>query len=500
MRTDLQINYYALELVYDKLGIYKTALESMDDALANLKTFLEQQESEAVSKILEKIEEVTISTGKKQDMITDMQFVLNGYITEMTKLVNANTPGVMTRVDPPDIKYNLDQIKSARDALQKKVNESVPTYYHPYYASDRETMAERDKLLRNYSKLEYFRVNQLVPFVNRVSEKISEMYDIYNNNLYYLEAMDDYYRERLDEVYSEHTSLSDKIENFVEKALDVALAFVLPIVIVGVMAAICILCPPAGLIVKNAMVIGCASLVVMPDSIMPEALKEIRDDTIGRAVMLVTEGPKAVIEDIGQDFMDGIQTPEGIAGYAGDAVVSFAGLWYLKYRKVTGAKIGEVDDLARAGDVDDVAPGVKNKKADVGKVNTESGNTSRPTWRQSELDAASDFPDYDAQKSFINGKEVPYGTKGSVRPDYYKDGYSVDIKNYNVESASGRSNLARNIEKQYYQRIQNLPAGTKQSVMIDIRGQNISDADISALYDDIMRRTNNGVEILFKMD
>ena len=376
MRTDLQINYYALELVYDKLGIYKTALESMDDALANLKTFLEQQESEAVSKILEKIEEVTISTGKKQDMITDMQFVLNGYITEMTKLVNANTPGVMTRVDPPDIKYNLDQIKSARDALQKKVNESVPTYYHPYYASDRETMAERDKLLRNYSKLEYFRVNQLVPFVNRVSEKISEMYDIYNNNLYYLEAMDDYYRERLDEVYSEHTSLSDKIENFVEKALDVALAFVLPIVIVGVMAAICILCPPAGLIVKNAMVIGCASLVVMPDSIMPESLKEVRDDTIGRAVMLVTEGPKAVIEDIGQDFMDGIQTPEGIAGYAGDAVVSFAGLWYHKYRKVTGAKIGEVDDLARAGDVDDVAPGVKNKRADVGKVNTESGNTS----------------------------------------------------------------------------------------------------------------------------
>ncbi|MEE1101786.1 MAG: hypothetical protein U0K86_09930, partial [Agathobacter sp.] len=142
-------------------------------------------------------------------------------------------------------------------------------------------------------------------------------------------------------------------------------------------------------------------------------------------------------------------------------------------------------------------------------ITTESGNakptetgteTSRPTWRQSELDAAKDFPDYDAQKSFINGEEVPYGTKGSVRPDYYKDGYSVDIKNYNVESASGRSNLARNIEKQYYQRIENLPEGTKQSVMIDIRGQNVTDADLSALYDDIMKRTDNGVEILFKMD
>ena len=135
------------------------------------------------------------------------------------------------------------------------------------------------------------------------------------------------------------------------------------------------------------------------------------------------------------------------------------------------------------------------------KISNEGGTpTSRPTWRQSELDAATDFPDYDAQKSFINGEEVPYGTKGSVRPDYYKDGFSVDIKNYNVESASGRSNLARNIEKQYYQRIENLPDGTKQSVMIDIRGQNVSDEALGALYDDIMQRTNNGVEILFKMD
>lgn len=31
-------------------------------------------------------------------------------------------------------------------------------------------------------------------------------------------------------------------------------------------------------------------------------------------------------------------------------------------------------------------------------------------------------------ESFINGEEVPYGTKGSVRPDYYKDGFSADIK------------------------------------------------------------------------
>lgn len=122
----------------------------------------------------------------------------------------------------------------------------------------------------------------------------------------------------------------------------------------------------------------------------------------------------------------------------------------------------------------------------------------RPSWRQSELDAAKDFPEYLEQKSFINGEEVPYGTKGSVRPDLYKEGFSIDVKNYNVETASGRSNLARNIEKQYYQRLSNLPEGTKQSVLIDIRGQNVSQDNISALYNNIMERTNNGIKVRFK--
>ena len=46
-------------------------------------------------------------------------------------------------------------------------------------------------------------------------------------------------------------------------------------------------------------------------------------------------------------------------------------------------------------------------------------------------------------------KKINYnGAKGSVRPDYYKVGHSVDIKNYNLESSSGRRNLVRNIVKQ----------------------------------------------------
>ena len=127
-----------------------------------------------------------------------------------------------------------------------------------------------------------------------------------------------------------------------------------------------------------------------------------------------------------------------------------------------------------------------------------SKTINRPSWRQSEIDASKQFPEYAEQKSFIDGKEVPYGTKGSVRPDLYKEGSSIDVKNYNVESATGRSNLARNIEKQYYQRVDNLPEGTEQMVLIDIRGQNVSNADLTSLYNDILKRTNNEIAIKIK--
>ena len=151
---------------------------------------------------------------------------------------------------------------------------------------------------------------------------------------------------------------------------------------------------------------------------------------------------------------------------------------------------------ANAAEAYEAVTGKNPLKKDAGKSGTTS--TKRPSWRQSELDAAKDFPEYLEQKSFLKGEEVPYGTKGSVRPDLYKDGFSIDVKNYKAETASGRSNLARNIEKQYYQRIDNLPAGTKQSVLIDTRGQNVSQNNLNTLYNDIMERTNNGIKVRFK--
>lgn len=132
-----------------------------------------------------------------------------------------------------------------------------------------------------------------------------------------------------------------------------------------------------------------------------------------------------------------------------------------------------------------------------------TGKAERPSWRQSEIDAAKDFSDYKPQVSYMKiadgtPEQVSYGTKGSTRPDYYKSGYSVDIKNYDVTTSNGRRNLIRNIEKQYYQRLKNQPNPTKQTIIIDIRGQSISSEMLDFLYTNITKRTGDNIELIFK--
>ena len=127
---------------------------------------------------------------------------------------------------------------------------------------------------------------------------------------------------------------------------------------------------------------------------------------------------------------------------------------------------------------------------------TTTSSKKRPTWRQSEDDVGEALGnDYRPQVSFKNGEEVPYGTKGSIRVDYYTSGTSIEVKNYNVETPQGRNNLIRNISRQAKERQQHLPPGTTQRIKLDVRGQNITRKELNDLLDRIMKSSNGAIEI-----
>ncbi|WP_251687411.1 hypothetical protein [Niallia circulans] len=135
-----------------------------------------------------------------------------------------------------------------------------------------------------------------------------------------------------------------------------------------------------------------------------------------------------------------------------------------------------------------------------GKETVKGIDKTRPSWRQSEIDVGKEYPGYRDQVSYKEGNEVSHGTKNSSRPDFYIDGHSIEVKNYKVTTSSGRSNLIRNVSKQINKRISDLPEQTKQSVIIDVRGQNVSRDVLRDIKQKINERTNDVAEIIFKMD
>ena len=181
-----------------------------------------------------------------------------------------------------------------------------------------------------------------------------------------------------------------------------------------------------------------------------------------------------------------------LAGSAGAWVggkVGYYGLKQLGFSK-ENAKIGQVLFSMYAG--------YKASQIIGGFTLNKFHKIGRPSWRKSEVDTGKNYTNYEPQKSFFNGKEVPYGTKGSVRPDYYIDEHSVEVKNYNIETHYGQNSLVYNISKQVKQRLSNLPEGTRQTIVIDVRGQLVNNSILKEIKDRIITKVGFDVEILFK--
>ncbi|WP_277404393.1 pre-toxin TG domain-containing protein [Achromobacter xylosoxidans] len=141
-----------------------------------------------------------------------------------------------------------------------------------------------------------------------------------------------------------------------------------------------------------------------------------------------------------------------------------------------------------------------DKAIDVGKIGTKgvggaadnvasSGGAVRPTPKQSEIDVGTELGSgARPQVSYKNGQEVPYGTAGSVRPDWCIGSVcSVEVKNYKI--ATNQQGLINNVSKQALQRAENLPQGMQQQVVIDIRGQVVTDAQKNAVIKGIVQKS-----------
>ncbi len=124
---------------------------------------------------------------------------------------------------------------------------------------------------------------------------------------------------------------------------------------------------------------------------------------------------------------------------------------------------------------------------------------SRPSWQQSEKDLVT--PDYEEQMSFKNGEPVSRNSKGSVRPEGYKLGESIEIKNYDLTTEKGIKSMINNVVKQVRQRSANLPKNTVQNIVLDVRGQKLNAKQMMSIRNRLTTQAGSSkVNVSFKTD
>jgi|GEM_PF-6004038 len=95
------------------------------------------------------------------------------------------------------------------------------------------------------------------------------------------------------------------------------------------------------------------------------------------------------------------------------------------------------------------------------------------------------------QPTYKGGKMAKWGTAGSTRPDFELPEASVVVEAKNYDLSKGNAKLIANVVPQALKRAAELPPGTKQALVIDVRGQAISHDQLNQLFQQINAKTGN---------
>ncbi len=111
-----------------------------------------------------------------------------------------------------------------------------------------------------------------------------------------------------------------------------------------------------------------------------------------------------------------------------------------------------------------------------------------PQWRQAELRALNESGGYE-QLSYLNGKQVPFGTQGATRPDVVQvlgdHIEAVEVKYYNLESQASLNTLYSELEREVTARVANLPKGSTQKIILDVTKRGFSEATCNSVKENI---------------
>ena len=111
MKRKLKITYGQLEATQERVSVFRNALENMDSAIEMFQNILSEQQSDAITALLEDGRDLRDEMEFLHGNLQELENMLSGYIQDMTALVMPKSWDSMMLVDRNDIWVNMKQIK-----------------------------------------------------------------------------------------------------------------------------------------------------------------------------------------------------------------------------------------------------------------------------------------------------------------------------------------------------------------------------------------------------
>ena len=369
MKRKLKITYGQLEATQERVSVFRNALENMDSAIEMFQNILSEQQSDAITALLEDGRDLRDEMELLHGNLQELENMLSGYIQDMTALVMPKNWDSMMLVDRNDIWVNMKQIKgNVSDteqviwggALQhyKDVHTNIPKPHisssmtEPEKRSAREEydrkVRERAQREENYKKLKAFTETQAKQAKQELEECYKEIEDLYRNRIVVYENTDDEYKKTAMDLYQQCTDFGEKLSNFGVKSAKTVWD-----VRRGALAAVLDL-------VKTALAIQDLknTLDTLPFAVVAEvmgievpglSLEKVDDlKNMAYGAVAALQDPPRVLAAFGQKIGDTVEE-EGIA-YSISYVAADVAIQVLLSKG-----LGEVKNVSKADDLVDVA-------------------------------------------------------------------------------------------------------------------------------------------------
>lgn len=225
LKSDIRINYSTIANIRDSIGTYKTAIETMEQALKNINNVLETGNSgEAIYALIDKYKELQSDIDSCKEELKTLYDLFNGYYKDMTDIIKPIDESYEMQVDKSDIWLNMSSIFDSLIAIESVAISGVLKPYYDYSTdysmpsmgvADSEEQKTREQ--NNYRKMEEI-WDVIKSYRNWFQSDKEYMASLFNNKIVPYEEKDNEYANMANTAYLNYSNDEERKEIFKQHA------------------------------------------------------------------------------------------------------------------------------------------------------------------------------------------------------------------------------------------------------------------------------------------